>query len=684
MEKVGRAFAMNNRIAVCWLAVATLLACGRTALGKHGTSQGTPGPADAGEAEPPLVPVRTTWDQFPRFCSVDGWCGSSVVFQGVWGSASDDVWVVATGVARNGPSSPFSAVLHWDGSDWLMADWSSAFQPNASTSTQASLYGIWGSAVDDVWTVGSGGTVVHWNGSHWSSFASITSADLRAVWGSSAQDVWAVGAKGTILHYDGEGWLVTPAAATTADLFAVWGSSADSVWAVGARGTILHWTGSAWSAVASGIDVSLGGVWGSGPRDVWAVGAGGTVLHWDGSAWSAAAWSDGSKWDLVAVWGGGADDVWAVGAPTWAYPQGSYPYSSGGIAHWDGVAWSTVPIRSMSSLNAVWGSASNNVWAVGGGSLRWNGTDWLRSDPARSNLYAAWGTAANDVWALGEYGIVVHWDGDGWSTALDPLAEKKSGCAGNRAYGSGAIWGSGAHDVWATTETTDLLHWNGSVWSTVPTGASGSLVSLWGSGASDVWAVGCKGRIAHWDGRTWSEVPSPTRSALLAVSGTAPHDVWAAGEAGVVVHWDGARWSPQDLPTVAWAPYGVGWDGTEWYVVSSTAPHDVWVMGAWTSAGRGGGYQGPAASHWNGSEWSNSKEPVAGTALWINGSDDRWLVGTSLSGFDSNHPQEIAHWNGIGWSDSLSGGSVDLAGIWGSRPRDLWAVGARGAILRKR
>jgi hypothetical protein len=38
--------------------------------------------------------------------------------------------------------------------------------------------------------------------------------------------------------------------------------------------------------------------------------------------------------------------------------------------------------------------------------------------PARSNLYAAWGSAANDIWAVGA-GLVVHWDGDAWSTALD-------------------------------------------------------------------------------------------------------------------------------------------------------------------------------------------------------------------------------------------------------------------------
>jgi hypothetical protein len=353
----------------------------------------------------------------------------------------------------------------------------------------------------------------------------------------------------------------------------------------------------------------------------------------------------------------------------------------------------------MPLLSAVWGSASNNVWAVGEyASLQWNGTAWLRSDPARSDLYPAWGSAANDIWAVGEDGLVVHWDGDAWSTALDPQKKATNGCSGNGRNGSGAIWSNGAKDVWATTETADLVHWNGEAWSTVPTGANAALMGVWGSSSTDVWAVGCGGSIAHWDGNTWSAWPSPTNSHLYAVSGAAPNHVWAAGQTGTVVHWDGVRWSVQELPAVectlgsgwngqqpdgSWSCLGrVGLEGTDWWLVWSTAPNDVWLMGAWTSAGRSGGYMGPASSHWNGTEWSNSKEPVAGAGIWLNAPDDRWLVGTSMGGFYPDH-QDIAHWNGVAWSE-LDAGFAGLNGIWGSSSREIWAVGQAGVILRKR
>ncbi len=424
------------------------------------------------------------------------------------------------------------------------------------------------------------------------------------------------------------------------------------------------------------------------------------MLHWDGSVWSAAAWPDTPKWDLAAVWRSGADDVWAVGDPRCAVcnDQSSSLAGGGGIAHWDGLDWSTVSSQRMPSLSAVWGSASNNIWAVGGyASLHWNGSAWLRSDPPVSNLYAAWGSAANDIWAVAAYGMVVHWDGDAWSIALEPPEKTNSGCAGNGREGAGTIWGSSANDVWATTETTDLVHWNGEVWSTVPTGANDALMAVWGSASNDAWAVGCHGSIAHWDGNNWSPWPSPTKENLFAVSGAVPNDLWAAGYAGTVVHWDGVRWSVQELPAVSctlgsgwnaqqadgsWSCESVGWESTEWWLVWSTAPNDVRLMGAWTSAGWGGGVMGPASSHWNGTEWSNSKEPVAGAGIWLNTSDDRWLAGTSMGGFYPDH-HDIAHWNGVAWSE-LDAGFAGLNGIWGSSPREIWAVGVEGVILRRR
>src|SRR5678816_2989028 len=55
---------------------------------------------------------------------------------------------------------------------------------------------------------------------------------------------------------------------------------------------------------------------------------------------------------LNAVWGSGTNDAWAVG-------------DAGTILHWDGHAWIQIPSTTPRALLAVSGSAPDNVWAVG-------------------------------------------------------------------------------------------------------------------------------------------------------------------------------------------------------------------------------------------------------------------------------------------------------------------------------
>src|SRR5207237_5473138 len=52
------------------------------------------------------------------------------------------------------------------------------------------------------------------------------------------------------------------------------------------------------------------------------------------------------------------------------------------------------------------------------------------------------------------------------------------------------VWGSGASDVWAVGDMGVILHWNGSGWSQVPSGTTKYLRCIWGRSSNDVWAVG--------------------------------------------------------------------------------------------------------------------------------------------------------------------------------------------------
>jgi len=107
--------------------------------------------------------------------------------------------------------------------------------------TTNNLYGIWGSASDNVFAVGASGTILHYDGSAWSTMTRGTTNNLHGIWGSSSSDVFAIGVGGTILHYDGSAWSTMTSGTTTNHLRGIWGSSSENVFAVGDSGTIVHY-----------------------------------------------------------------------------------------------------------------------------------------------------------------------------------------------------------------------------------------------------------------------------------------------------------------------------------------------------------------------------------------------------------------------------------------------------------
>jgi hypothetical protein len=181
----------------------------------------------------------------------------------IWTSGNSAGWIVGGGG---------TALALLNGTAW---------QPVATGGITVDLLDVWGSAVDDVWAVGQGGTILHWRTNSWALVSSgadggVTN-ELRGVWGSGAKDVWAVGAAGTILHYDGKAWS-TSASGDTYTLNDVWGSSSTNVFAVGTGGTILHWDGGSWQRQMSGTDNALNSVQGI-DGHVWAAGENNTILR---------------------------------------------------------------------------------------------------------------------------------------------------------------------------------------------------------------------------------------------------------------------------------------------------------------------------------------------------------------------------------------------------------------------
>jgi hypothetical protein len=213
-----------------------------------------------------------------------------------------------------------------------------------------------------------------------------------------------------------------------------------------------------------------------------------------------------------------ATDMWAVG--------GSQPASGTEVSyviHYDGSAWALSPSQNVSgmstNLDAIAGSASNDVWAVGD----------AYGNP--SSIYAP---------------LAEHWDGSAWSIVPTPGRSGQSGRFN-------AVAAISRNDAWAVGETVNgsafvplVEHWDGKSWHIVaspdPHGGIVFLEGITAVGPREVWAVGEIGvgpkkvetLAMRWDGRRWTIVPSANvrkRPATLlnAVAQIPSAGLWAVG-----------------------------------------------------------------------------------------------------------------------------------------------------------
>ncbi|MEP7226620.1 MAG: hypothetical protein ABI785_04610 [Gemmatimonadales bacterium] len=300
------------------------------------------------------------------------------------------------------------------------------------------------------------------------------------------------------------------------------------------------------------------------------------------------------------------------------------------------------------TLEDVWGTGADNMYAVGhdktrstGTILHYDGTTWSEQQSFLDiALQSVWGAAPNDVFAVGSHigstaGAILHFDGTAWSEMTGPsLAPLTDVVIMWR-----SVWGSSGHDVYAVgaryrtaaTPTTGLLkptalvaHYNGTAWSLVqlPSGANREILDVWGTSDRNVYLVGDfqpgdgndEGIILHFDGTGWTESRYGSGGLhLKAAWGTAANDIFAVGDEGTILHFDGTAWT--SMPTTI-----------------TKAVHEIWG--------------------------SSASDVVAVAARGI-----------------------ILHYDGTSWSEMVSPTDRDLFGVWGSGPGNVFATGLVGVIL---
>jgi hypothetical protein len=550
--------------------------------------------------------------------------------RGVWAASGHDVFAVSGG-----------AVLHFDGNYWRAMD-------AAGCGCADELYAVWGTSGNNVYGVGSTGTVVHWTGTEWDAVADpdIGTDDLYAVWGASAEDVWAVGDFGRIVHFDGGDWTTVAAdPVSTEPLYGVWGASDTNAWAVGDAGTILHWDGVSWTPQSLPDPITLTAVWGTSPTDVWAAGVddgcgcgggGGVLYHYDGADWTEV--EDGPDLTGLPVFAG-----WSSGSDVWIA-------SFGVLFHYDGDTWTQESVGFGAPFYGITGAGSS-VFAVGSlGTIARNaGSGWQTMSLPDDDVYGIWGADASDVWAVGG-SLIRRRTAGSWSWEPTP-----DGLLLN------AVWGSGASDVWAVGGAGGVAHFDGGSWSSVTVdGVSSSLFAVWGSSSSDVWAVGSEGTVLHWTGGSWTASAEGTGN-WYGIWGSSSTDVFMVGEAGTILRWTGASWSPMNSGT-----------GEHLRGVWGSGPGDVYAVG---ENGTVLHYDGNVSGDWT--AVATPAYPVSPvTDVWGSGPNDVYLLADS--GLD------LVHWDGVSWrivSSFSRAGDIRMYTIWGTGNHNIYTGGDLGTIL---
>ncbi|HSH52763.1 MAG TPA: hypothetical protein VK982_13645 [Bacteroidales bacterium] len=133
---------------------------------------------------------------------------------------------------------------------------------------------LWGSSANDVWAIGSGGSVIdfvwHYGGSTWSSYGKSVWVVPYGINGFNRSDLWIGGQDGIISHFDGNKWekvyqIENPGYYDFYGITDFAGNSSNDMYAIGFADSanvrlslVYHFDGNSWMKInSSGINISL-------------------------------------------------------------------------------------------------------------------------------------------------------------------------------------------------------------------------------------------------------------------------------------------------------------------------------------------------------------------------------------------------------------------------------------------
>ena len=511
--------------------------------------------------------------------------------------------------------------------------------------------------------VGVGGVILQYDGAEWTRGTPPAVYNLRWVDALRGDFAVAVGSSGAVVWWNGTDWTFDDASGTTWTLYGVSIVDENDVWAGGANGTMIHWDGTGWTDSPTGSTRHFYRVLALGHDDVYAVGTAGTVMHYDGTGWTRIS-SAAMIAEIETVWTPDGDQIWVAG-------------TDGFISRWErstGV-WTPTPSGTLETIYALWGSAGDDIWGVGGYTggivLHWNGAEWTEDRSVVSiepqGLLSADGTAANDIFVSARDGGILHYDGASWQPMEGAVTTSVR-----------ALWGRSGQEVYAVGSATNpdgesssaLLRYDGFRWSLESWRPGIDAQDMWTDAEPPVFVVGGDEILRRFDGAAWATAPVGMfpNIRLFGAWGVPGGEVFLVGDqdyaGGPPMAFQGTvgAWTSLLTPTLP---------DVDLLDVAGTTADDVVMVGTGGTILRRSGT-------------SDLVQDVSGTSetlrsVWVDASGEAFAVGDNGT---------ILHWDGSAWSAMTAPSDpwfgTPLHGVWGTSPTNVFAVGASGTLLRYR
>lgn len=372
--------------------------------------------------------------------------------------------------------------------------------------------------------------------------------------------------------------------------------------------------------------------------------------------------------NLYTVYGFAHDDLYAAGG-------------SGAMYHFNGTEWKKMLMPKSTVIDAMWGTNTNNIYAVGGEIFHFNGMFWKTVDVGSTEqMYDIWGTAENNLYVVGRNGTFLQYNGEHWIKIETNTNQTLTG-----------VWGSDPENIYISCRAENagengvILHYDGtSITSTeFP---DESLSDVWGTAPDNVYAISSKGTVFQYNGIVWRQKDSKTTEGINSITGSGANNIYVTNPLGTIVHYNGSEWTPHNLDGTIWGVLAISskevfaagtagamftYDGTKWTTLSSGKSdiyHDIWGDGA------GNVYIAPSnvrneatVLHYDGTAWNT--EGTTGSFKGIHGTSKN-----NIYAVGDNHTTR--YYDGIKWTDIYNGeNTTNLLSIWGTGDNNVYAVG---------